>query len=68
MTKSPANSMFFRVSFFSPLLVPMDMQTSGGFEVMPVKKLKGARLKMPSSPTVETQAMGRGKTILVRSR
>jgi len=53
MTKSPANSMFFRVSFFSPLLVPTDMQTSGGFEVMPVK---------------ETQAMGRGKTILVRSR
>jgi hypothetical protein len=33
---------------------------SAGFELMPVKKLNGARLRIPSSLMVETSAIGRG--------
>ena len=37
----------------------------GGFAVMPWKKENGARLVRPSAEIVETQAMGRGKIVLV---
>jgi hypothetical protein len=39
---------------------PGQKQMSAGFELMPVKKLNGARLRIPSSLMVETSAIGRG--------
>jgi hypothetical protein len=35
-------------------------QITGGFALIPVKKLNGARLRMPSALMVETNAIGRG--------
>jgi hypothetical protein len=35
-------------------------QITGGSALAAVKKLNGARFKIPSAPMVETKAMGRG--------
>ena len=37
-----------------------EKQSAGGLALMAVKKLKGARFRMPSRESVETKAMGRG--------
>ena len=37
-----------------------ERQITGGFALMPVKKLNGARLKAPSRFMLETNAIGRG--------
>ena len=37
-----------------------EKQITGGLALMPVKKLNGARLRMPSALIVETKAIGRG--------
>ena len=61
-TNSPVASMLRIVSFLAPSLSRTMGQNSivGGLALTPVKKLKGARLRIPSTFTVETNAMGRG--------
>ncbi len=61
--------MFTKVSFFLPSedLRFGAKQTVGGFEVIPVKNEKGARLIRPDSDIVETKAIGRGKMLPIIS-
>ena len=60
-TNSPVASMFTSVSFLgrSPPRIMGQKQITGGFALMTVKKLKGARLRTPWALSVETNAMGR---------
>ena len=46
---------------------PGQKQISVGFELMPVKKLNGAKLRMPSLLMVETSAIGRGTIEPIKS-
>src|SRR5579871_5891732 len=53
---SPANV----AESFGPLL---EKASSGGASPIALKKLYGARLTLPSAPTVDTHPIGRGATI-----
>src|SRR4029077_19556016 len=63
-TNSPVASMFINVSFLgrSPPRIMGQKQITGGFALMTVKKLTGARLRTPFAVSVETNAIGRGRT------
>ena len=54
--------MLISVSFRDPSapLIIGEKQTTGGFALTAVKKLKGARLRTPSGLRDETKAIGRG--------
>ena len=68
-TNSGTSSKFRMVSFLDPSRVLAGMKSKdGGAEVTPWKKLNGARFVFPSRETVETQAMGRGRIVLVSQR
>src|SRR5690349_7336034 len=64
MTNSPEARMLRSVSFSRPSRAPTEMAICGGDEVIIMKKLKGARLKLPVGPMVEVQPIGRGTTRL----
>src|ERR1051325_8609651 len=62
-TNSPVASIFTSVSFLgrSPPRIMGQKQITGGFALITVKKLKGARLRTPCALNVETKAIGRGR-------
>ena len=45
-----------------PMRSPMEITRVAGFREATVKKLNGARFRVPSAETVETHAIGRGCT------
>src|SRR5216684_9160011 len=61
-TNSRVSEMLRRVSLrdSGPDFRVGQKQITGGFALIAVKKLKGARLRMPSRLMVETNAIGRG--------
>src|SRR5262245_2250970 len=61
-TNSRVATMLFKVSFLFPSLPRIigEKQTTGGLALTPVKKLNGARFRMPSGLMLETKAIGRG--------
>ena len=67
-TNSPVASTLVSVSLRRPWLIrPLAANiTAGGESETPLKKLKGARLAMPSALTVEIQPMGRGTIRLLK--
>ena len=70
ITNSPVSSMLLRVSLAgpsSPTRGPRLMHSIGGCREATVKKLKGARLRMPYWLRVEVQAIGRGTTEPINS-
>src|SRR5215217_2609878 len=70
MTNSPVSSMLPSVTLVgssSSGRGPTLMQSIGGWREATVKKLKGARLRIPSRLTVEVQAIGRGTTEPINS-
>ncbi len=69
-TNTPVSSTFRSVSSFKPTRPGVREhvnEISGGFTQATVFQLNGAALKMPSAPTVEMSAIGRGTMIPVRS-
>src|SRR5215831_18227955 len=60
--------MFRSVSLGAPSRRPIEIPTSGGWLVMALKYEKGATLKAPPSPTVETNAIGRGTMTPIMKR
>src|SRR3546814_10953685 len=59
---SPLASTLRTVSLRPPPRGPDENATVGGAPHTPMKKLSGARLRTPAASTVETQAIGRGRS------
>src|SRR6185436_9430117 len=69
ITYSPVSSMLRHVSFLEPSrLEATAIDTTGGSEETPLKKLKGARFVTPSRERVVTNAIGRGMMQEIISR
>src|SRR5690242_5279848 len=69
-TNSRVASILTSVSFLgrSPPRIMGQKQITGGFALITVKKLNGARLRTPSGLSVDTNAIGRGRTAPESSR